>query len=285
MNISRLADAIAELTGQITAVDVVVCMGGVLVLVVWLLRTSFGTKALVASPMRRNNMRPFTAVIPLFVWFGAVSVLSYIKKIALSDLPGWQDALADNLILCISVAPAVAAGVIIARTYFARRLRGFGLNPKTIVCDLPAAMLNLLAIMPVVLAVIILTTLVGKLVVGPEFQMPRHEELKQIIGYPQWQVRALIVFTAVVVVPFVEELIFRGMIQTLLRSYIVRPWPAVVFASLVFVVFHENPQHWPALFALSVCLGYSYEKSGSLFRSIFIHSLFNALSVLAALNQ
>jgi membrane protease YdiL (CAAX protease family) len=98
-------------------------------------------------------------------------------------------------------------------------------------------------------------------------------------------VRALIVFTAVVVVPFVEELIFRGMIQTMLRSYITRPWPAIFLASLIFIIFHANPEHWFALFALSICLGYTYEKSGSLFRPIFVHALFNAMSVFAALNQ
>jgi hypothetical protein len=139
--------------------------------------------------------------------------------------------------------------------------------------------------MPVVLGAIVLTTIIGKLIFGDKFQMPQHEELKQIIAYSQWQVRALIVFTAIVVVPFVEELIFRGMIQTALRSYIVRPWPAIFVTSLVFVVFHANPEHWLALFALSLCLGYTYEKSGSLFRAIFVHALFNAMSVLAALSQ
>ena len=139
--------------------------------------------------------------------------------------------------------------------------------------------------MPVVLGAIILTTIIGKLLLGDKFQMPQHEELKQIIAYSQWQVRALIIFTAIVVVPFVEELISRGMIQTLVRSYIVRPWPAIFLASLVFVIFHANPEHWFALFVLSICLGYTYEKSGSLLRPIFVHALFNAMSVLAAINQ
>ncbi len=121
--------------------------------------------------------------------------------------------------------------------------------------------------------------------IGPEFKMPRHEELKQIIEYPQWQLRVLIIFTSIAAVPIAEEIIFRGMIQTALRSFIVRPWPAILFASVILVIFHENPQHWPALFAFSMCLGYTYEKSGSLFRSIFLHSLFNGLSVFSNLTR
>jgi membrane protease YdiL (CAAX protease family) len=306
VDISQLTKAVAELARQISIVDLAVCVGGSSVLAVWLLKTSFGTKALVDSPPRRNNMPSYLAVIPLFMWIVVVMGLVFIKKKALGGLSDWQSSLADNVIICIGVVPAVATSMIIARSSFARRLKGFGLNPKTIVRDFGAGFLNLLATMPVVLAVVILTTLIGKLVVGGKFEMPQHAELKEIMAYQQWQVRALIIFTTILVVPLAEEIFFRGMFQTMLRSYIVRPanrpglaeasrggrglafggpWPAIILASLVFVMFHENPEHWPALFALSVCLGYSYEKSGSLFRPIFIHSMFNALSVFAALGQ
>jgi membrane protease YdiL (CAAX protease family) len=285
VDIANITRILEELGGQTTIADLIVCLGGVLVLSVWAIKTSLGTKALDNAPPRENIMPPLWALIPFFLWFGVVSVLYFVKGKLLAGLPDWQDALADNLILCIGVIPTIVTSVMIARTTFARGLKGLGLNPTTIPRDFGAALLNLFAIMPVVLGAIILTTIVGKLILGDKFQMPQHEELKQIIAYSQWQVRALIVFTAVVVVPFVEELIFRGMIQTMLRSYIVRPWPAIFLASLVFIIFHANPEHWFALFFLSICLGYTYEKSGSLLRPIFVHSLFNAMSVLAALGQ
>jgi membrane protease YdiL (CAAX protease family) len=284
MDNTQITKAFKELVEQITIVDVTVCSAGILVLLVWLIKTSFGTKALLFAPSRRNYMPPYLALLPLFMWFGMVSLLVFVKKAALPGLPDWQDAIADNLILCLGVAPAIAIIIVMVRSFFARGLKGFGLNPKTIPRDLGAALLNLFAVMPAILGVLVLTTLIGELIV-PNFQMPRHEELKQIMEYPQWQVRALIFVTAIVIVPFAEEMLFRGMVQTAVRSLIAKPWPAVILTSLVFVVFHENPEHWPALFALSLCLGYSYEKSGSLFRPIFIHALFNAMSVLAALNQ
>jgi membrane protease YdiL (CAAX protease family) len=285
VDIARITSILEELGGQTTIADLVVCGGGILVLSVWALKTSLGTKALDNAPVRENNMPPLLALTPFFLWFGTVSVLSFVKEKLLAGLPDWQNALADNLILCIGVIPAIVTGAMIAKITFVRGLRGLGLNPRTIPRDFVAALLNLFAVMPVVLGAIILTTIIGKLILGDKFKLPQHEELKEIIAYSQWQVRVLIVFTAVVVVPFVEELIFRGMIQTMVRSYIVKPWPAIFVTSLVFVIFHANPEHWLALFALSICLGYSYEKSGSLFRPIFVHALFNAMSVLAALNQ
>jgi uncharacterized protein len=284
VNIAKITRILEEFGGQTTIADLVVCLGGVLVLIVWALRTSLGTKSLDNAPIRENIMPPIWALIPFFLWFGMVSTLFFIKEKFLAGLPDWQDAFVENLALCLGVIPAIAAGVMIAKSVFVRGLAGLGLNPKTIPRDFAAALLNLLAVMPVVLGAIILTTIIGKLILGDKFEMPRHEELKQIIDYSQWQVRALIVFTSIIVIPFVEELIFRGMIQTMLRSYI-KPWPAIFAASIIFVIFHANPEHWLALFALSACLGYSYEKSGSLFRAVFVHMLFNAMSVLAALNQ
>ena len=284
MDIARITSILEELGGQTTIADLVVCGGGVFVLAVWALRTSLGTKSLDNAPARENIMPPLL-VIPFLLWTGTVSVLFFIKEKLLADPPDWQNAVAENLAICIAAVPTIAAGVMIARVTFVRGFSALGLNPKSIPRDFVAALLNLLAVMPVVLGAIILTTIIGKLILGDKFQMPQHDELKQIIAYSQWQVRALIIFTAIVVVPFVEELIFRGMIQTLVRSYIVRPWPAIFLASLIFVIFHANPEHWFALFALSLCLGYTYEKSGSLLRPVFVHMLFNGMSVLAALNQ
>jgi membrane protease YdiL (CAAX protease family) len=283
VDISQITRILEELGGQTTLADLILCAGGVFILSVWALRTSFGTKALDNAPARENIMPPLLA-IPFSLWFVTVWVLYFIKEKLLSGLPDWQDSIADNLIICMAAVPVVIVSVMIARITFVRGFSALGLNPKTVPRDFAAALLNLLAVMPVVLGAIILTTIAGKLILGDKFEMPKHDELKQIIEFSQWQVRALIVFTAVVVVPFVEELIFRGMIQTMLRSYL-KPWPAIFVASLVFIIFHANPEHWFALFALSICLGYTYEKSGSLFRAIFVHALFNGMSVLAALSQ
>ncbi len=283
VDIARITSILEEFGAQTTIADLVVCSVGVLVLLVWALKTSLGTKALDNSPARENIMPPLLAV-PLLLGIGTIYVLFAVKEKVFTGLSAWQDSLAYNLALCLGVIPAVVSAVMIAKITFVRGLKGLGLNPKTIPRDFAAAFLNLLAAMPAVIGAIILTTIIGKLLLGDKFQMPKHDELKQIIEFSQWHLRALIVFTAVIVVPAYEELMFRGMLQTLFRSYI-RPWPAIFLASFIFIICHENPEHWLALFALSICLGYTYEKSGSLLRPIFVHMLFNAMSVLAALNQ
>jgi len=89
--------------------------------------------------------------------------------------------------------------------------------------------------------------------------------------------------------PLLEELLFRGLFQTVIRTFLAdlklpQPaWLSIAASSVLFAAAHADAGHWPALFVLSLCIGYSYEKSGSLFRPILIHALFNGLTVLAVL--
>ena len=298
----------------ITIADIIIFLPGVIIFGIWLLKTSLGRKALAESMPRRNNMPVYLPFIPLLIWFGAVSLAMSIKGKLLPDLADWQIVFLDNLILCIGAIVAIAVIIFLARARFARRLKGFGLNAKTIHKDFFAGVLNLLCVWPLLILVILLTMFVGKVILGQDFEMQQHQELELIAAYPQLPVRVLIVITTVAIVPIFEEMLFRGMFQTMLRSFLDarcsadrrpvemldaqnhqspitnyqipnRAWLSIAISSGLFATVHAEPAHWPALFVLSACLGYSYERSGSLFRPIFIHSLFNASSVIAALYQ
>lgn len=223
--------------------------------------------------------------ILLFIWLGAFSLATSITKKLFPDLPDWQSAFLDNLILCISAIAVIVAIVFSAKSHFTRQLKGFGLNLKTVHKDFFAGMLNLLSIWPIVILMIILTTLLGQLIWGQDFHLKRHQELELITEYTQLPVRVLIIIASVAVMPVFEEMLFRGLFQTMLRSFLAKPWLSILISSAIFATIHQTPSHWPALFVLALCLGYAYEKSGSLFRPIFIHSIFNAASIIAALYQ
>ena len=270
---------------DIISVTNIIYLTGLALLTWWLLKTSLGKNALVDSAPRRNSMPLYMPFIPLLIWFGGVSLTISITRKLLSDLPDWQSAFLDNLILCVGALVSITVIIFLVRASFARRLKGFGLNVKTIHKDFSAAVVNLLAVWPPLIFMIVLTTLFGKLIFGQQFEMQQHEELKMITAYPQLAVRMMIVITAAVVVPTFEEMLFRGLFQTMLRSYLLKPWLSIVITSGLFAIVHADAGHWPALFVLSMCMGYSYEKSGSLFRPIFIHCLFNAISITAVLHS
>lgn len=278
-------DILKQLIREITAPDLIISLTGLILLGCWLVRTSLGRKALADSLPRPNSMPLYLPFIPLCIWVLAVWCAMEITEKFMPDLQSWKKALVDNISFLIAGMAAIAVIISSARAYFIRRLKGFGLNPKTIPKDFFTAILNLLSIWPLVTLALALTMLVGWLIQGPDFQIHPHEELESIAQHSQLSVRISIILVAVVIAPVFEELLFRGLFQTMICSVLRRPWPSIVLSSILFIVLHPDKTHWPALFVLAMCLGYSYEKSGSLLRPIFIHALFNAATVIAALTQ
>jgi len=268
-------------------------LAGLLLFGLWLLKTSLGREALTDSMPRRNNMRPYLCLIPLFIWFGPIPLAIQITEVLAADLQDWQRASLNNLIYCVGAIVVMAVIIFLVRASFARKLKGFGLNIRSVHKDFFAAFLNLLSVWPLMMAAITLTMLIGKLVFGPEYQISQHEQLELITAYPRWQLRILVFVVAVVIAPVLEEMIFRGLFQTVIRSFFEsrnskletrsRVWLPIFISAGLFSIVHGNVPHWPALFLLGVCLGYAYEKSGSLFRPIFIHAFFNAITVILVL--
>jgi membrane protease YdiL (CAAX protease family) len=287
-----------------------ICLIGITIFAAWLLKTSLGRTALADAAPRRNNMPIYLPFIPLFVWWAILSLGSLMlvehgeSSVNHQNLPdgsqGWHSTLLDQFVIFTASIITIFTIVFLVRISFARRLKGFGLSAKTIPKDLLAAFVNLLSIWPLLFLMIILTAFFGKLLFGPQYYIQRHQELEQIKAYPQLPLRILIIISAVVMAPVLEELLFRGLFQTIIRSYleisnfkfqilkfrVFSPvWMSVVISSIIFTTTHQNRAHWPALFILALCLGYAYEKSGSLFRPIFIHAIFNGITIAANLHQ
>ncbi len=281
---------------HITLIDFIICLAGFAILGYWLLKTSWGKKALVDSPPRRNNMPVYLPFILLLIWTCSISAAILIAEKGLPAISDWQRAFVENLIIFTGTTAGIILILYLAGLFFTNRLKGFGLSLKKIHRDFGAAALNLLSIWPIILLALVITVYFGEHIYGPDFQIRQHEELKLITMYPQLELRVLIVVTATIVVPIFEEMLFRGLFQTAIRTYLarfgffqrlknspLRPWAAILITSVLFAAAHQEPAHWPALLVLGLCLGYSYEKSGSLLRPIFIHLLFNTLAIGTAL--
>ena len=287
-----IAETVSDLVDMITAADIALSVLGIILLAVWLHRTSLGTRALAGSYPRRNNMAAHLPFVPLLVWLLVVGAGPPLREGLWSDLADWQAAFVDNVVLFVAAVSAMVVIVLLARISFARGLKGFGLDPKTLPKDFGGAVLNLVSVYPLVLVTLLVTIFCGVLIWGEQF------ELELIVKYPKLSLRLLVLVVTTIVVPAFEELLFRGMFQTMVRSRLSgiwsgrRPrsesttaWLAIAITSILFAAIHSDITHWPALFVLAVCLGYAYEKSGSLFRPILMHSLFNGASVLGAFYQ
>lgn len=100
---------------------------------------------------------------------------------------------------------------------------------------------------------------------------------------------AMMILTIILIVPFIEELLFRGFLQTWLTSKLGMN-AAIVLTSLIFALFHYsssqgvyNVEILGSLFILSCFLGYNTLKRQSLWASFGLHACFNFTSVVMIL--
>jgi membrane protease YdiL (CAAX protease family) len=100
---------------------------------------------------------------------------------------------------------------------------------------------------------------------------------------------AILVVTAIVIAPVVEELFFRGLLLRALQRRVSAPM-AVALAALAFGLTHllfdfGSGAVLPALVALGLVSGYLAVRTGNLSRSILLHAGFNLVAVLAVLTN
>lgn len=110
------------------------------------------------------------------------------------------------------------------------------------------------------------------------------EQLKSSLKYPlQHQ---LMSFAVIIIVPILEELLFRGFLQSWLRQQTGRI-SAIIICSIVFALFHystkqgiTNIQILPSLFVLSCYLGFLRERQQTVWASVGLHGFFNGMSIM-----
>jgi uncharacterized protein len=113
--------------------------------------------------------------------------------------------------------------------------------------------------------------------------------LKQMEHYPV--VLYSMMTCMILLVPIMEELLFRGFLQTWLMGRL-KPAYAIFLTSLIFAFFHfsstqgiSNIEYIIALLLLSCFLGYLYEREKSLWAPIGLHMAFNTVSILLILQS
>jgi len=136
---------------------------------------------------------------------------------------------------------------------------------------------------PVVLLTSEVSGLVHQYVTGSPTPLLAHSTLKDLAAADPsdpwlWGMVAALV----VLVPLVEEVIFRGAIQGCLRGMTRSPWVSIVLAAVVFGTMHLGTAAGvaiPGLIIFGIGLGIVYERTGSLLAPMVMHGLFNAGNV------
>lgn len=284
--LTRLEEAFCSASAEVFGHPslIALCTLGLVILLIWLLRFD-GVYALQQAPVRRNRINIFVPLIFLFLWLGltAVSIGAWelFFKGDLDSLAAQMTSYILNAsVELIMITFMLAAAILL----FARGLKGIGLRFCTLARDAKWSLVYLTAVYPLILIGIWIILFAGRLWKGPDFAITEHESIELLVTTESSFMRILVASFAILIAPLFEELLFRGYIQTLIAERTRQRWLAIGLTSLLFASIHANWEHRVGLFFLSCALGYAYERSGSLFRPIFLHAVFNGLSVAVSLS-
>ena len=266
----------------VSAFMIILPLAGLALFIYWAAKNKFGKGTLDNAAFRRNFMPYYLPFAVILVWLGLTFAASNLAESLTAQIPDWQQKFAVFSFLIVIEVIIIIFVLASAKKYFVQGLSGFGLRTEGVFGDIITAAAIFIAVWPLVLGAFFLVVKIGIALEGPDFQMQQNEGLAVILENKQLSLRILTIFFATIITPVFEELIFRGLLQSYLRDIGYGPWRAVFIASIIFSVFHPL-MHLPALLVLSIAMGYAYEKSGSLSRSIFIHFFFNSASIAFAL--
>jgi len=265
------------------------CGIGICVLAIWFIRGLIIRRKfrLSSSPGRRNFLNPAHVLAVLaFALLGATLAAAAARH----WYPGESPAPEVLIIAGVSQSMLGLIGALLVASFAFNggAVRGMGLTSRRWLNDSVRGVIGLLAIWPVCIGLLISAYwAIRHLASDPETLLQPHRLLEALLDPSlHWSWQILVIFSAVVLAPLGEEIFFRGLLQSMLRRYLRRPWAAILVASLFFAVAHYTvPVSLPAMFALSLALGYNYERTGRLYAPILMHALFNAVNIIDTFNQ
>ncbi|MEC9374602.1 MAG: CPBP family intramembrane glutamic endopeptidase, partial [Planctomycetota bacterium] len=230
------------------------------------------------------------AALPPIAWVGAAFTLFFARSIFASIAAAIAGIDPEHLTLrAIAITSLVAYLVIIiaiAALWIWRRAElrraGFTLQPR----DALTGLGGLLIAFPLIWAVTTATRWIAGFVSEAPPDELAHETLRMLDASPGGPWWWLVIVAVVIGAPIVEEVIYRGFLQSGIAAVVDNRWTAILITSALFAVAHIGAADWhalPGLFTLSLAFGILYERTGRLGVCIFAHAAFNALNIAMAL--
>lgn len=176
----------------------------------------------------------------------------------------------------------IAMAVVLAmyrRAFFKAGIRA---APQDAIIGVGAYLLTL----PIFMALLLIAAFVAELARGHGADPVAHQVLAELVSarrdWAWWAVVAAVVLAA----PVVEEVIYRGCVQSALVTGTESHTIAILFTATIFALAHGSSVRMEALlglFVLGLAFGLVFERTGRLGAAIAMHAVFNAASLVQAL--
>jgi membrane protease YdiL (CAAX protease family) len=242
----------------------------------------FGAGAFAAAPPRAGTLGVHDIAITVGLWLIGMMVGGVVGLQIVGDDKAPESMLV--LTACGQGGALLAVVYVYLRAQIAMDagVRGIGLVGPILGQSLKQTIAVMVFIIPATFVSLATMALLTEAIGYPPPKLA-HPMLESIQDADSTSVIVGLLVLPIVVAPFFEETIFRGMMHTaLLHAAALSRWMIVVVASAIFAVIHLPAVPWqsiPALFVLALGLGYAYERTGKLWAPMLIHAVFNALNV------
>ena len=147
-----------------------------------------------------------------------------------------------------------------------------------------AIRLGIRRFLPVWLVVVGLATassLIRQIVAGEPSDPVGHASLAMLIESSGWVVPTFVLMVTLVV-PWLEEVAFRGFLQPALSRLLGSARWGVVLTAVLFAAAHLGAVQWdglPGLFVLGLAFGILRDQTGRIESAVVVHVLFNLLNI------
>lgn len=232
----------------------------------------------------------------------AVALAVYLAMITvsmaatlLSERVFGGDTLAVKGCATVVAYTLTVAGVLMALRALRRLSAGADTTPERAgvfalrMADVPRGVLAFVLAAPVIVAVSLLAVLAARWASGKAPEPVAHDLLRLILDHRGNPWAWALAGSAVLGAPIVEEVMYRGLLQSAIVRATARPRASIAITSALFALAHLPPgsgvpyHALATLFVLSLCMGLAYELSRSLCVPVVMHVCFNAANVGVAL--
>jgi len=281
-------DVVEPDAGVALAFAIFMVAGAIAALVVLRRKGVLARGAFDRSPRRVESLPALPFALAALALFLAPAVGAGVAAGALDASPEEPPSLA---FMTLTAGAGYAAALLLTALLWARfspmaDRAGFAARPIDVWFGVGAIGLLFPIVYTVNLASSWVATLLARRGIGEPPSALGHETLVRLVedsGGPWWWGMIAIV---VIGAPLVEEITYRGFLQTSFASVFRSRWLAIGVTSALFTLAHVGAAAWhtlPGLLVVSVAMGVLYERTGRLGACVVAHAVFNALNIALAI--
>jgi membrane protease YdiL (CAAX protease family) len=202
-------------------------------------------------------------ILILFFTYCASFILAVLELIIKRELFILRLALLDLVVILV-------IGYFIKYVYKSS-LRILGLKIKDALSALPWAVISYIAFIPIFVVVLISNMRIMNL-------LNYEPKVPPVFGFvlEGKNIFSLVLFMVLVgvIAPIVEELFFRGFLYNASKKYLGKTL-SVAITTVLFALLHQELFQFAPIVFIGLLLIYVYEKTGSLWTAIMVHSIHN----------